>query len=69
MDKIEILIGKSDIDFWLKALSNSNLEKESIVLLNKGLQNEIYKYLNPIITFKDNYDAVAPSPDIMLFKK
>ena len=53
MDKIEVIKDpKQDIEFWLSALSNPNMEKDTIALLNKCLQGELYKYLNPIVKFK-----------------
>lgn len=49
MDQLEILKdGKAEIQFWLDALSNPNLEKKSITLINQSLQSELNQYLNPV---------------------
>jgi hypothetical protein len=46
--KIEPLIdSKEEIKFWANLLENDKLNKESIELVNQGLQNAIKAYLNP----------------------
>lgn len=49
MGNLEVMAdAKKDVDFWLKAISSPNLEKDSILLLNKCLQSELNKYLHPM---------------------
>lgn len=38
---------KKNIKFWLRALSNPNIDKESIMLLNKCLQSELNWFFDP----------------------
>ena len=38
---------KEEIKFWANLLENDKLNKESIELVNQGLQNAIKVYLNP----------------------
>jgi hypothetical protein len=38
---------KSEIKFWANLLENDKLNKESIELVNQGLQNAIKLYLDP----------------------
>jgi hypothetical protein len=38
---------KSEIKFWANLLENDKLNKESIELVNQGLQNAIKAYFNP----------------------
>lgn len=38
---------KEEIKFWASLLENDKLNKESIELVNQGLQNAIKAYLNP----------------------
>jgi hypothetical protein len=40
---------KSEINFWANLLENDKLNKESIELVNQGLQNAIKLYLEPQI--------------------
>lgn len=44
---------KKEIQFWLDALANPNVNKESIEKLNKGLQMELNKQLYPVVVFKE----------------
>ncbi|STO12795.1 Uncharacterised protein [[Flavobacterium] thermophilum] len=47
-NKIETLPDpKEEIKFWANLLENDKLNKESIELVNQGLQNAIKAYLNP----------------------
>jgi hypothetical protein len=47
-NKIELLPDpKEEIKFWANLLENDKLNKESIELVNQGLQNAIKAYLNP----------------------
>lgn len=47
-NKIELLHDpKEEIKFWASLLENDKLNKESIELVNQGLQNAIKVYLNP----------------------
>ncbi|WP_220687595.1 hypothetical protein [Paenibacillus lautus] len=47
---------KKEVEFWLNALSNPNIDKESILLLNKSLQMELRLYIEPqfIITKRES---------------
>ena len=50
LGKLEVIPEpKKEIKFWIDLLSNSNLDDESISLINKCLQNELKCYLNPIV--------------------
>ena len=47
-NKIELLPDpKEEIKFWANLLENDKLNKQSIELVNQGLQNAIKAYLNP----------------------
>ena len=49
-NKIELLSDpKEEIKFWANLLENDKLNKESIELVNQGLQNAIKVYLNPYL--------------------
>jgi hypothetical protein len=53
MGNIEVLKDpKQDIKFWLDALSNTNIDRESKELLNQCLQAELKNYLYPIHKIK-----------------
>ncbi|MFI2856877.1 hypothetical protein ACH6EH_07025 [Paenibacillus sp. JSM ZJ436] len=39
---------KTDVGFWLDALSNKNLDQESISLINKLIHREINNFINPV---------------------
>jgi hypothetical protein len=53
METIAVFIDpKKEIEFWLNSLSNPNVDKDSLVLLNKCLRNEIDKYLQPSFILK-----------------
>jgi RsfA family transcription factor len=48
MGKVEILKDhKKEIEFWLKAISNSDITNENKKLLNHCLQIELNQYLSP----------------------
>jgi hypothetical protein len=40
---------KNDIKFWLDALNNPNIDRESKEMLNKCLYVELNNYLYPIV--------------------
>jgi hypothetical protein len=43
---------KEDIQFWLDALCNPNLDEKTITLLNQSLQLAIYRSSVPVYVFK-----------------
>jgi hypothetical protein len=52
-DKIEaIKDSKQEIKFWLDALSNPNINMETVKLLNECLCSELKNYLYPIYKIK-----------------
>jgi hypothetical protein len=52
MGKVEIIKDhKKDIEFWLNAMSNPNINIENVKLLNMCLQIELNKYLFPSALF------------------
>lgn len=38
---------REKVQFWVAALSNPNVNRETAELLNQCLQNELKQYLNP----------------------
>ena len=38
---------RQKVEFWMNALSNPNVNRETTELLNQCLQNELKQYLNP----------------------
>lgn len=40
---------KKEIEFWLNALSNENVNADNKELLNKCLQLELQNYIHPIV--------------------
>jgi hypothetical protein len=49
-DNLEVMKDpKDDIKFWLDALNNPNIDRESKEMLNKCLYVELNNYLCPIV--------------------
>jgi hypothetical protein len=48
MENIQVLIDhRKEIEFWVKAISNSDINNENKKLLNQCLQIELNRYLFP----------------------